>query len=192
MARLILLDAGVVGLLCSSPFLPTVRACQAWVVAQAGAGAKVLLADLTDFEVRRELLRIRATAKLRRLDDLRSNIVPLPVNSPSWRKAAEFWAIVRRAGKPTASPDALDGDAILAGVAAVIGVPGDEVIVATTNVGHLGRFPAVDARKWETFLNRGNSEEVFGKQIASSGGSRYSDYHDRRVALSSSSCNACR
>ena len=108
----------------------------------------VITADLTDFEVRRELLRIGATAKLRRLDDLRETAFLLPVNSESWRKAAEFWAFVRRAGRPTAGADALDGDAILAAVAATIVGPGDEAVVATTNVAHLGRFPGVAARTW--------------------------------------------
>jgi hypothetical protein len=28
--------------------------------------------------------------------------------------------------------------------------PGSVVIIATTNVGHLGRFPGIDARLWNT------------------------------------------
>jgi hypothetical protein len=62
-------------------------------------------------------------------------------------KAAELWADVRRRGLPTASPDALDGDVILAAQALMAGGPEDTVIVATGNVGHLGRF--VDARIWD-------------------------------------------
>ncbi len=149
MARLILLDAGVVGLLCSSPSLSGVVACGAWVEGQIQAGAKVSLADLTDFEVRGELLRLRAPAKLRGLDQLRSTLGTIAVDFPAWHKAAEFWAIVRRAGQPTAAPDALDGDAILAAVASTIIQSGDSATIATTNPGHLGRFPGVDARRWE-------------------------------------------
>ena len=164
MTRWILLDAGVVGLMYSSPLASGVAACRFWAEKQARAGAEVLLTDLTDFEVRRELLRLLETAilrqdnsrrlgvmaKLRRLDDLHRSLTPVSVDSRSWRKAAEFWAGVRVMGKPTASPDALDGDAILAAVAATIGGAGNEVIIATTNVGHLMRFPGVDARMWET------------------------------------------
>jgi hypothetical protein len=47
-------------------------------------------------------------------------------------------------------PAALDGDAILAGQTAVAGFPGEEVIIATTNIRHLGRFPGIDAQPWQS------------------------------------------
>ena len=66
----------------------------------------------------------------------------MEVNSGAWLRAAEFWALVRRAGRPTADPHAdLDGDAILAAVAATIVGDGDAATIATTNVSHLARFP---------------------------------------------------
>jgi hypothetical protein len=40
----------------------------------------------------------------------------------------------------------LDADAILAAQSTLLAQPGDQAIVATTNVGHLSRF--VDARSW--------------------------------------------
>ena len=64
------------------------------------------------------------------------------------RKAAEFWADLRRRGLPTAADESLDADAILAAQAALIGSPGDIVTVATSNSRHLGRFPGIDARDW--------------------------------------------
>ena len=63
-------------------------------------------------------------------------------------RAAELWALVRSAGLPTAAPDALDGDCILAAQAMLAAGPVDTVTVATDNLGHLSRF--VDARLWET------------------------------------------
>jgi len=60
-------------------------------------------------------------------------------------KVAEFWAFLRQAGLPTASPDAFDADAILAGQAALAGQPGDTVTIAMTNLAHLIRFPGIDA-----------------------------------------------
>ena len=66
------------------------------------------------------------------------------------RKAAEFWAQVRRQGLPTAGDQSLDGDAILAAQASLIGSAGDSVTVATGNVTHLTRFSGIDARDWTT------------------------------------------
>lgn len=48
-----------------------------------------------------------------------------------------FWADARREGKPTAPDLALDAGVILAGQAAELLAGGDDVVVATTNVGHL-------------------------------------------------------
>ena len=59
-------------------------------------------------------------------------------------RAAELWAAARRAGLPTAGPDALDGDCILAAQALLSVGPSDTVTVASDNVAHLSRF--VDAR----------------------------------------------
>jgi len=65
-------------------------------------------------------------------------------------RAAELWAAARRAGRPTAPPEALDGDCLLAAQALLAAGSGDVVTVATDNVGHLARF--VDARLWETIV----------------------------------------
>ena len=148
MPRLILLDAGAIGLLSSSPALAPVRDCRDWVADRIRGGDRVQVCELSDYEVRRELVRLGASAKLRRLDELCSELGLVPVDRRAWLKAAEFWALARRAGLPTADLKALDADVILAGVAATVGGPGDEVVVATSNVKHLGRFPGVDARPW--------------------------------------------
>ncbi|MGH9765318.1 MAG: hypothetical protein ACREDR_29885, partial [Blastocatellia bacterium] len=75
------------------------------------------------------------------LDDLRSQIGLLPLNSGIILRAAELWAEIRNLGLPTAHDKALDGDVILA--AQALEVNG---VVATGNAGHLSRF--VDARHW--------------------------------------------
>ena len=148
MTRAILLDSGVVGMLVSPPSRPAVVKALVWLDGWLGK-VDVILPDITDYEVRRELVRLDATAKLTRLADLHESLLRVEVDRAAWLKAAEFWAIVRQSGLPTAGPDALDGDAILAGVAATIAMPGDEVIIATTNVQHLTRFPGVVSRLWE-------------------------------------------
>jgi predicted nucleic acid-binding protein len=150
LARIIPLDAGVVGLLCCSPTDPDVPECKQWIAGLLSRRAVVIIPDVTDYEVRRELVRLdaRGKKKLLRLDAIRSNLKPAEVTPKAWIKAAEFWAIVRRSGLTTAHPMALDADAILAAVAVTVRKPGDTVTIATTNVGHLARFPGIDAREW--------------------------------------------
>jgi hypothetical protein len=65
-------------------------------------------------------------------------------------RAAAFWADARQRGVPTASPDALDADCIIAAMAATAFHPSDTVTIATSNVSHLARFPGIDARDWFT------------------------------------------
>lgn len=149
MDRIVLLDSGVIGLLCSSPTLPGVIRGHARLGDLYDLGVAVMIPDVTDYEVRRELIRTGASAKLARLDSLRDKVFTISLTFEAWAKAAEFWAVVRKAGRPTADRHALDGDAILAGVAATTGSPGDDVVIATTNVGHLSRFPGVVARRWD-------------------------------------------
>jgi predicted nucleic acid-binding protein len=146
--RYVPLDAGVIGLLCSSPSIPDVMQCLNWLARMDQVGTVVVIPDVTLYEVRRELVRLGATVKLARLESLRYSLAPASVTPEAWNTAADFWAIVRKAGLPTADPHALDGDAILAGVAATIGSPGDVVTIATENIGHLARFPGIEARDW--------------------------------------------
>ena len=54
--------------------------------------------------------------------------------------ASVFWAQVRRKGVPTASPESLDADCILAGQAVTFALPQDHLTIVTTNIRHLSRF----------------------------------------------------
>jgi hypothetical protein len=65
-------------------------------------------------------------------------------------RAAEFWAQVRRQGRPTTDDKALDVDVILAAQADALEGVGYSVVIATTNVGHLSRF--VEARLWQEIV----------------------------------------
>jgi len=76
-----------------------------------------------------------------------SKLEYLPLNTQIMQKAAELWAEARISGFPTAPPDALDGDVILA--AQAIEVSG---IVITYNRKHLSRF--VETKGWEEIVIR--------------------------------------
>jgi predicted nucleic acid-binding protein len=146
MSRLILLDSGPLGLVTNPRATEQSRLCNAWLSGVLAGGSDVLVPEIADYEVRRELIRAGRTKGLARLDDLAERIGYLPITTVVWRRAAEFWAQARAAGRPTASNAALDADMLLASQAVIAAEEGHEVVVATTNVGHLGQF--VNARLW--------------------------------------------
>lgn len=148
-ARIIVLDSGPLGLLTRTRNIAQANQCRGWLQALDAAGARVVVPEIADYEVRRELLRIRASGALARLDRLINTLNYASITTPAMRRAAEFWAIVRQAGRPTADAGALDGDCILASQASLLGGPNDQVTIATLNVGHLARFPGIEARIWD-------------------------------------------
>jgi hypothetical protein len=152
MARLILLDSGPLGLIVRAPSKPQVVQCVTWLTAISATGAIVIIPEIAHYEVRRELFRIRAVGSIRRLErylDPSSGLKHLTLTTDAIVKVAEYWAFLRQSGIPTASSDALDADAILAGQAALSGSPGDTLTIATTNLAHLSRFPGIDAQIWD-------------------------------------------
>lgn len=152
MREFVLLDSGPLGQACRRPGSLLADQCRLWIDARVARAVEVVVPEITDYEVRRELTRINATGSLRRLDDLvaQGGLSYQPASTAAWRQAALFWADARQRGIPTASPDALDADVILAACAATIGQSGDQVIVATINVGHLARY--CDVRLWTTIV----------------------------------------
>jgi hypothetical protein len=146
----VLLDSSPLGLACGRPGVPAIDHCRHWFRDLIARGVVVGVAEIADYEVRRELTRVGASESIRRLDELVmvGGLVLVPVTTAEWRQAAFFWADARWKGTPTAHPHALDADVILAACATTIGQPGDQVIVATNNVGHLARY--CDARQWAT------------------------------------------
>jgi hypothetical protein len=79
-----------------------------------------------------------------RLDLLKRRLWYLPLTTDVMLRAAELWAQARRRGRPTAADADLDCDVILAAQALMLTDAGEQPIIATTNVRHLGQF--VDAR----------------------------------------------
>jgi predicted nucleic acid-binding protein len=146
MSTIVLLDAGPLGMVINPKATPQTQACNEWLKALLQKGIYVYIPEIADYEVRRELLRANLHRSLKRLDDLKVALNYLSLTTPIMLKAAEFWAQVRQQGQPTADEKALDGDVILAAQAASFTNPSDTVIIATTNVGHLGRL--VPALLW--------------------------------------------
>lgn len=110
----------------------------------------MIVPEIADYEIRRELIRAGATAAVARLDAFLAARPGryLPITTSAILKAAALWAEARNKRYATADPKALDGDVILAAQALVMGLPTSEFIIATDNVGHLSRYaPAEEWRK---------------------------------------------
>jgi predicted nucleic acid-binding protein len=145
--RAVFLDAGPLGLLTQrAGKSPEVDECKRWLVAVARAGVEVAVPEISDYEVRRELVRAGKTHGIARLDVLAARARYVPITTEAMQLAATLWANARNAGAPTAAPAALDADVILAAQALTAGVAVEDIVVATTNVGHLVRF--INARIW--------------------------------------------
>jgi predicted nucleic acid-binding protein len=146
-AKTIVLDAGPLGLATNPRMSPQSATCLRWIQTALSSGHRVIVPEIADYEVRRELLRAEKYAGLARLDALAQEIECLPITTVAMRVAAQLWAQTRQRGKPTADDRALDGDVILA--AQVLTSEYPEAVIATTNVGHLSLF--VEAMLWTNF-----------------------------------------
>ena len=72
-----MLDAGPLGLVTNPNLSPQSLACARWMQALVTSGARVVLPEISDYEVRRELLRAQKRKGLERLDAL-AGLLQLP------------------------------------------------------------------------------------------------------------------
>jgi hypothetical protein len=70
MTRAVLLDSGPLGLVTAPSRRPDARAGAAWLAGLKAGGNRIILPEIADYEVRRELLRAGKAASVRRLDAL--------------------------------------------------------------------------------------------------------------------------
>ena len=137
MPSYILLDSGPLGMLSRARPEPALRL---WARDRLREGSRLAIPEIADYEVRRELILARLQSSLNSLNALQATLDYLSITTSILRRAAALWADARHKGITTADRHALDGDVILAATAQLLGEDGHDVIIATTNVGHLGRF----------------------------------------------------
>ena len=119
MTQVVLLDSGPLGLVTNPKRSPQSVACAQWLQSLITAGIRVILPEIADYEVRRELLRANKDQGLARLDALARLLEYLPLTTIAMRQAASYWAQARQQGQPTAGDKTLDGDMILAAQATI-------------------------------------------------------------------------
>ncbi|MGP0063847.1 MAG: type II toxin-antitoxin system VapC family toxin [Isosphaeraceae bacterium] len=143
MSPAIVLNSTPLGILCHPRTPPHVLTCRQWLAGLLAAGRRVIIPEITDYEIRRELIRLGSLVALANLDGYGLQLEYLPISTAAIRLAANIWAQARNAGQPTAPDPALDGDVILAAQALSLKTP---VLVATGNPRRLSRF--VSAELW--------------------------------------------
>lgn len=142
----VFLDTGPLGAMTQRPGRnATSDACQQWGQDISAQGVLIIVPEIADYEMRRELIRMGNIEALARLDALPQTLARYePINTLALREAARLWAVLRNANLPTSSKEALDGDAILAGQVIEWGracsLPLSSVAIVTTNVSDLSRF----------------------------------------------------
>ena len=114
MSMIVLLDAGTLGKLTSPKSSLDNEACKNWLASLAYQGVEVVIPEITDYEVRRELLRAAKDRGLGRLDALKGMLEYAPITTAAMLMAAEFWATARKMGRQAAEDASLDADMILA------------------------------------------------------------------------------
>lgn len=110
--------------------------------AHIATGNRVIIPEIADYELRRELLRANKTKGIARLDTLAQFLEYLPITTTAMRQAAKLWAQARQQGQPTAGDKTIDGDMIL--IAQAMTLTSSDRVIATTNVGHLTKFVAAE------------------------------------------------
>ena len=143
----VFLDTGVLGAVTQrAGAKPESDACKQWETDLTAQGVKVFVPEIAAYELRREWILQNNPNALLRLDTFISAATYrfVPMDTPAFDEAARLWADVRKRGVPTASRDALDGDALIAAQVmvwcAINGVSLASVAVATGNVSDMERF----------------------------------------------------
>ena len=115
--------------------LTEVYQCTEWFYHLLARGAYVTTSDISDYEVRRELIRIESKS-VEKLDQLRDLIEFQAVTFSVLRKAAEIWAESRSMSQPNKVIENIDVDCIIAAQWRLLNdqFPGRQVIIATKNI----------------------------------------------------------
>ncbi len=147
MSPAVVLNSAPLGILCNPRSPPHVLVCRQWLANLLATVRRVIIPEITDYEIRREMLRLGSKVALANLDGYGLQLEYLPITTAAMKMAAKLWAQARNAGQPTVPDLALDADVILAAQALGLNTP---VVVATSNPRHLARF--VTAELWSNIL----------------------------------------
>ncbi|MBN1606633.1 MAG: hypothetical protein JW940_08360 [Polyangiaceae bacterium] len=96
----ILLDTTPLSNICH----PSGHPIQTWLHTQLTQGTQLIISEVADYEVRRELIRAGKQRSIERLDALKRFLSYAPVNTSTFLRAAELWADARPNSPPPPPP----------------------------------------------------------------------------------------
>lgn len=141
MTNPVMLDASVLGQVAH----PKIKLdISNWLDALLLSGVPVIHPEISDYEVRRELIRARKIASIARLDYLKVRLIYQPLSTNTILFASQLWADARNRGKPTAANNRLDADVILAAQALE-----SSATLISDNIAHLIQF--VPTIRWQDY-----------------------------------------
>jgi predicted nucleic acid-binding protein len=117
-----------------------------WSAEAVASGWRIVVPEITDYEVRRLLLKRGATRQLKELNGNVEDLYYAPLTTALMREAAQVWAEAENSGHRFGHPKTLNADAILVAQTQAMG---EDVTVITKNVRHLAPF--VEAVWWTHF-----------------------------------------
>jgi hypothetical protein len=82
----ILLDSGPLGLVTNPKTSDQSVACTQWLQTLVASGARVIVPEISDYEIRRELLRAQKSKGIERLDALIGMLQYLPLSTSAMRE----------------------------------------------------------------------------------------------------------
>ena len=106
MSPIIVLDSSPLGAMSHPEPEGVNRDCYDWFKRLLVGQRRVIVPEIADYEIRRELIRAGKARGIRRLNEILAVAEYLPITTEAMRKAAELWAQARNRGAPTADPHA--------------------------------------------------------------------------------------
>ena len=159
---IVILDSNILALLVTTldeklsedkKLLTESKQCREWLYRLLSKGAYVIASDICDYELRRELIRIKSKS-VPKLDRLRDLIEFQEVTFAVLEKAAELWAEARDMSQSNKVKENIDIDCILAAHWCLLKdkYPGRQVIIATKNIKDFQRVTECSIWKSITYL----------------------------------------
>jgi len=148
--KVVLLDSAPLGLLTDPKSTRAAVACRAWAHGLKAAGHRVVVPEIIDYELRRELIRAGKVVGVAALNAVAVQFEYLSLDTRTMLRAADLWAQARQTGRPTAGNKNIDIDIdmILVAQAETLQLP--DTVIATDNLRHLRHF--FSAELWTNIL----------------------------------------